>query len=411
MAAPPSSYLHAPATPMETRLHHTLSDVTLTATPVSGTVTPDREGNPTDVPCSDPLDEHRRWLNTVGEHGRARADSAIYSCETDFPIGEDSEDDFKFNLFGQSRISRHIRQGYNRKVQNAKAKELQADNFLIDVPTDDKSEAVKFTSDLDLVKFEGLELEKLKLNRLYYTSLVKLNMRLSILSKVIEAITMAKAGFQYSVRSWISLGVNLAMNIVSSCCILWRFSGKYSLPEEAVSPDLKYRLQRREKRCVLCQAICKFVTASALLAFAICNIVKPSSLTDKESFLQSTYLTAGFATGGSITRMSLTTWISYLSRKGLGQSKAVSSESVLSWLTAGFSLETAIIAYYLTSTNSDVEKAWQAFEYGHYVEVGLAGLMVLYGIRDLAFSSKSMNTAPLRVSVSAELNEDLTKKQ
>eukprot|EP01054_Gregarina_sp_Poly1_P010338 Gregarina_sp_Poly_1__10337@NODE_733_length_6558_cov_196_911416_g76_i2_p3_GENE_NODE_733_length_6558_cov_196_911416_g76_i2NODE_733_length_6558_cov_196_911416_g76_i2_p3_ORF_typecomplete_len242_score23_23_NODE_733_length_6558_cov_196_911416_g76_i257416466 len=210
--------------PDRSNFRHAMSDVTLSPTPTAVLVAPDV------ISENHPLDEHRRWLTTAGVHGKSRRDSAIYSCETDFPPDEDSEDDFKFNLFGQSRISRHIRNGCQRKTQNAKAKELQADNLLIDLPLEmetDKSEQ------LDGIKFDSLELEKLKLNRLYYTSLVKLNMRLSILSKTIEAITLAKAGFQYSVRSWISLGVNLLMNIVSSCCILWRFSGKYSLPEEA----------------------------------------------------------------------------------------------------------------------------------------------------------------------------------
>eukprot|EP01056_Protomagalhaensia_sp_Gyna25_P000966 Protomagalhaensia_sp_Gyna_25__965@NODE_1467_length_1810_cov_52_190288_g1188_i0_p1_GENE_NODE_1467_length_1810_cov_52_190288_g1188_i0NODE_1467_length_1810_cov_52_190288_g1188_i0_p1_ORF_typecomplete_len209_score30_44_NODE_1467_length_1810_cov_52_190288_g1188_i07391365 len=182
------------------------------------------------------------------------------------------------------------------------------------------------------------------------------------------------------------------MNIASSAIILWRFSGKYSLPEESVSPELRTKLLRREKRCVTGQSVCKLLCSVSTISLAVYFVNTPRSAADHDAFMRSLYVTGGIAAGGATTNVGLSIWNYYLANSRLGTSIAISSENVLSWLTTAFSVEIAVVAFYLINVNADMARAWEVLSKSYYVEVALGVLQLVFAIRDWVASLRDLKT-------------------
>ncbi|EZG74929.1 hypothetical protein GNI_046850, partial [Gregarina niphandrodes] len=178
-------------------------------------------------PCS--LDEHmdcegqrreppstyRLWMQSDPSHNKTPPTSKT-TAELALQGDEEYDDDdpFAFDLLGRNKWGARTREGL-------------ADWY----NGDELMTAEVVDSSLDDT-MNTLEKEKLRVRVLHHIAHVKLNLKLSLIAKGLELVTMGIIGCRFIFQSWIGLALQLLCSIGSSSSELWRFAGKFGLPYE-----------------------------------------------------------------------------------------------------------------------------------------------------------------------------------
>lgn len=113
-------------------------------------------------------------LSISGKSGSKRSPQSYYELD------EDSEDDFEFCLLGRNRINKAVRGKH------------ESSKFVNDCTVPDDLREGGYKGEAEWTA--ALNNERQRLEHMYYASMVKLNMRLGILSKVIEGVSVVIMG-------------------------------------------------------------------------------------------------------------------------------------------------------------------------------------------------------------------------
>lgn len=179
-------------------------------------------GSDHESPIDGLIEDHRLWLQKSAVHSRPRSVSYV-TDDTDFPIDDDSEDDFKFSFFGESRFARRHRK-LSRNIQTNT-------NDLLDSPMSKKQPEISF-SPFDTMELDHQQIQSMRTQRIRDSGKLKLNIRFGLLLNFIECGFVAIPTFKRMSLHFGSMATILAFNIISGTVLLWRYSGKYTLPEE-----------------------------------------------------------------------------------------------------------------------------------------------------------------------------------